>query len=59
MKKYEVTYCVKKGHSIGREHKETRTVEASNAKEACQAVVKLCRERLGFNAFRPTAKRVD
>lgn len=57
MKNYEVTYYVKKGHVQGGEHRETRTVEANNAKEACQIVVKLCREKLGYNAFRPTAKR--
>lgn len=59
MRKYEVIYYVKKGHSGGREHEERRAVEANNAKEACQTVVRLCREKLGFNAFRPSAKRVD
>lgn len=59
MKKYEVTYYIKKGHTLGREHKETQTVEANNAKEACQIVVDDVRERRKCNAFRPTAKRID
>ena len=59
MRKYEVIYYVKKGHQRGGEHEERRIVEANNAKDACQAVVKLCREKLGFHAFHPSAKRVD
>lgn len=59
MTKYEVTFAVKAGQKRGEEVAETMTVEAENAKAACQMVKELVKATRGINAFRPTAKKVE
>ena len=54
MRTYMVTYTIKANNEWRR---ETKAVEANNAKEACQKVKEMVKKETGRHTFRPIAER--